>query len=265
MGYYPSLRKWDKRFHKLRVTCKRKGVPIQAKTDYYAREESPVVRAQQAFDTGASAAFGAAEIGLRAEVSYDPKGGHTAHFDVRITQDVGGVPEGNVYVGQLQLAMIGYLTDGKAESACAVPLGLHYTAQEYDQAPSDGIVFSRNVMIERNEDKVRFIVFDSGSNAFGSVTIPSTLPPKASRTAARYGYRGENSLRIQFLVRFLHFPQDRLTCPMMPSFERRGTDTQSLGCFSSWNAVDVHEMNDHPGYGRQVSKQPCKNARPFFG
>ena len=92
-------------------------------------------------------------------MSYDPKDGRTARFDVRINaQDVAGVPEGNVYVGQLRLGMIGYLTGGKAESTCAVPLDLHYSAQEYDQTPSDGIVFSRNVMIERNEDKVRYIV-----------------------------------------------------------------------------------------------------------
>ena len=36
IGYYPPERNWDGKFHKLRITTKRKGVKLQGKTGYYA-------------------------------------------------------------------------------------------------------------------------------------------------------------------------------------------------------------------------------------
>ena len=35
VGYYPAASNWDDKFHKLHITCTRKGVRIQAKTAYY--------------------------------------------------------------------------------------------------------------------------------------------------------------------------------------------------------------------------------------
>ena len=66
MGYYPAEENWDNKFHKLRVTCKRKSVHIQAKTGYYAWQEKPGTHAQEAIAAIAATSFDAAEIGLRA-------------------------------------------------------------------------------------------------------------------------------------------------------------------------------------------------------
>ena len=62
IGYYPPAQNWDGKFHKLRVTCTRKGVRIQTKTGYYAWPEPPGTEARQAISVAASTAFDAAEM-----------------------------------------------------------------------------------------------------------------------------------------------------------------------------------------------------------
>ena len=73
IGYYPSLQSRDDKFHKLRITCKRKGVRIQAKTSYNAWADPPGTQTRQAIDAAIWTGFDATEIGLRGNLSPDPK------------------------------------------------------------------------------------------------------------------------------------------------------------------------------------------------
>jgi len=179
IGYYPPAHNWDNNFHKLRVTSRRKDVHIQSKTGYYAWAEPPGARAQQVLDAAASTTFDAAEIGLRANMSRDARSETTARVDVRIdAQDIAFVPDGTDYSGQLRLAVVGYLADGQTEKTPIIPLAIHYSAQQRDEALKNGIDFSQDVSIGQNVDKLRVIVFDRGSNSFGSVTIPASAATK---------------------------------------------------------------------------------------
>ncbi len=173
MGYYATPQNWDNKFHKLRVTCKRKGVRIQSKSGYYAWAEAPGTHAKQAFDSAKSTNFDAAEIGLRAKISVDPKDGRVASFDLRIdANDIAWVREGNDFTGQLRLTVVHYLTDGRTESMPIIPLDLHYTSQQRDAALKEGVDFPMEVPTGHSGTQFRIIVFDRGSNAIGSLTIP---------------------------------------------------------------------------------------------
>jgi VWFA-related protein len=176
MGYYPPASNWDDKFHKLRVTCTRKGVRIQAKSGYYAWEEPPGARAEQAINSAVSTKFDASEIGLRAILSRDPKGGHKVHLDAHINaHDVVLVHEGNEYNGQLRLAIVGYAQGSDPKRGPVIPLDLHLNAQDHDRVLQQGIEVVQDIAIPEETQTVRLIVFDRGSNAIGSVTLP--LPP----------------------------------------------------------------------------------------
>jgi hypothetical protein len=57
-----------------------------------------------------------------------------------------------------------------------LPFDLHYSAEEREKARNDGIVFSRSVPVSDQVGRLRFIVFDRGSNAIGSLTFPLSPP-----------------------------------------------------------------------------------------
>ena len=109
IGYYPPVGNWDNKSHKLRVTCTRKGLRIQAKTSYYAWEDAPGARSERAIDSATSTTFDAAEIGLRATLSRIPKNGNAVRLDAHIdAHDVALVHAGEAYNGELRIAIVGY-------------------------------------------------------------------------------------------------------------------------------------------------------------
>jgi VWFA-related protein len=173
VGYYPPEKIWDDKYHKIRVTSTRKGLRIQARTGYYGWREAPGARTQDAIDSAIATSFDAAEIGLRASLTPDPKGSRTlrleAHIDAR---DVASVPAGQFYNAELRLAVVGYTPGQQPPHGIQTPLNLHWSAQERDLALSQGIGITQDVTMPEGVDSVRLIVFDRGSDTVGSVTMP---------------------------------------------------------------------------------------------
>ncbi|MBZ5578292.1 MAG: VWA domain-containing protein [Acidobacteriia bacterium] len=173
IGYYPPDKEWDNKFHKLKIACTRKGVRLQAKTGYYAWQEPPGAKAQSAISSAMQTAFDAAEIGLRGTLSPAPKGGTAFHLDAHLdAKDIVLVHEGNQYNAQLRLAIVGYGPGGPPQGGPMIPLDLHYSAQDRDQALAHGIDFQQDVTLIAGAKAARFIVFDRNSNAIASVTMP---------------------------------------------------------------------------------------------
>jgi len=179
LGYYAQPRNWDGKFHKLRITCTRKGVRIQARTGYYALQEPAGARAQRAIEAAASTEFDAAEIGIRGSLTPDAQDSLHVHLTGRIdANDIVLANDGDQYTGQLRIAMIGYQSDGRIANSTLAPVDIHYSAQERDRAFEEGLPFTQDLTLENDVRRLRFIVFDRGSNTVGSLTIPLTSPPK---------------------------------------------------------------------------------------
>jgi VWFA-related protein len=191
IGYFPPAQDWDGKFHKLAVTCKRRGVRIQARTGYYASAENPEIGIRQAIDSAISMDFDAAEIALRATVSRDASNGSNSsngsnfkdaqveHFALHIdANDIALPREGSLYQGQglyqgeLRVAVIGYLADGRSETYSTTPLRLRFSHDGLDKVLREGIEADKNMKLGANVKKLRFIVIDVDSSAIGSLTIP---------------------------------------------------------------------------------------------
>ncbi|HUI82257.1 MAG TPA: VWA domain-containing protein [Bryobacteraceae bacterium] len=175
IGYYPGEKNWDDKIHKLRVMCTRKGVRIQTKTSYYAWRENLGAKSEQAIDSVIPTMFDAGEIGLRGTLSPIANSARTRLAAQIDAQDVVLVHTGDVYDGQLRLAVVGYAPGTEPKRLATIPLDLHYSDQDRDRALQQGISFVQDVTLPEDVRTVRLIVFDRGSNAIGSVTMP--VPP----------------------------------------------------------------------------------------
>jgi VWFA-related protein len=173
IGYFPPAQDWDGKFHKLAVTCKRRGVRIQARTGYYASAENPEIEIRHIIDSAITMDFDAAEIALRATVSHDAKDPQVEHFGLHIdANDVTLPREGSLYQGELRVAIIGYLADGHSEAYSTTPLRLRFSHDGLDKVMKEGIEADKNMKLGANVKKLRFIVVDVDSSALGSLTIP---------------------------------------------------------------------------------------------
>ena len=172
-GYYPPPVNWDDKFHKLRVTCTRKGVKIQAKTGYYAWREPAGARAEQAMDSMAKTMFDAAEIGLRATLENSAANRQAKRLSAKIdARDIALVHEGDTYNADLRYAVIAFDARGQLRRGPITPLDLRLTPAARDKALAEGIGVFEDLGVPPEIVKIRLAVFDRASHAVGSVTIP---------------------------------------------------------------------------------------------
>jgi hypothetical protein len=175
LAYEPPPDNWDNQFHKLRVTCERKGLKPQFKQRYYALpDQRPLLARQQA-------ALGAAfqnsldtpDIGLRAKVSPAADAPSGVHLEIRVNPSDLMLQEN---LGQfncdLAILLAGLGASGPVGEPAASFLNLHLTREQRDAALKDGVPISKDFPLTGAIQKIRVLVLDQGDNAVGSLTIP---------------------------------------------------------------------------------------------
>ncbi len=173
LGYYPPDSNWDDKFHKLKVTCTRKGVKLQVKTGYYAWREPAGARAEQAMDSMTKTMFDAAEVGLRATLAASPANPQAKRLSAKIdARDLALVHEGDTYNADLRYSVIGYNSQGQFRRGPIQPLDLRLTPEARDKALAEGIGVFEDLALSPEIVKIRLAVFDRASHAVGSLTIP---------------------------------------------------------------------------------------------
>jgi hypothetical protein len=112
---------------------------------------------------------------LRATVSANPQDPDSRIVNLKIAaRDIALAQQGDTYTGQLRIMSVGYLPSGLIANSPVLPLDIHLSAAEREKAFDDGISFSEKLDNRQGESRFRVMVFDRGSNAVGSITIPAT-------------------------------------------------------------------------------------------
>jgi VWFA-related protein len=171
LTYYPNPQAFDGKYHKIKLTCTRKGVKVHTKAGYYAYPEEPVTRTQQeaTLDASIDSQFDASQIGLKAVLSPSKKFYNSVHIDLSISPATPVDADG----GQFLITLADLHKDGKHGVSPTVSL---------DYKPGGPVPFAQERTVDGSVAAVRVIVMDAKSNAIGSLTIPITpsdLSPNA--------------------------------------------------------------------------------------
>ncbi len=173
LAYYSPIREKDKKEHKIRLQTARKGVRLLARDGYFgdAAEPDPDRMEKTLFTTECNSPFDATEIGLRAAVTPAAAGG-SSHFTIRIDpSDVLLEQQGGDFHGELAL-LFAYYDQGvfQKSSPAPIPLNVHLTQDQLNQAQKNGIEVSQDVPLSAGSNEIRAIVLDRKLYALGSVT-----------------------------------------------------------------------------------------------
>jgi VWFA-related protein len=171
IAYEPAESNWDGKFHKLRVTTKRKGVKLQSKTGYYAWA-GQAADEQDAVGAVVATPSDSAEVGLTVTATRSASDPQMVHLKARIdAADVAMLQEADRYTTALAIAVAAYNEQGEAQAGKPVPLDLKLTAAEREQALKNGIAYDRDVRLGAPVRRVRLLVLDSRLGTAGSVTM----------------------------------------------------------------------------------------------
>ncbi len=173
--YAPPPENWDGKYHKLRVTCARKGVKVQTRQGYFAFAEQAASGKQEdsAFEAAIMSPFDAAEIGLRGDASNPENNRGLLRLDIRV--DISGVhltQAGGDYSGELAVRFAEYLADGSVRQSKPAVLDLKLNEQQRGAVLKDGYLLTQSVTLAPGVEKIRCIVFDRATSAIGSLTVP---------------------------------------------------------------------------------------------
>lgn len=172
VGFFPPEDSWDGKYHKLKVTCARKGVRIQTKAGYYAWKETKSDTEQELKGIVTNSAD-AGEIGLRVNAVPDAKDPQTIDLDLRIdAKEIALLRDGDHYNADLRVTLAGYNQSGGIQVGQLVPLDVHLTAAQRDEALKSGIPWTQGVKVGAPVTKLRVIVLDDRLAMAGSVTVP---------------------------------------------------------------------------------------------
>ncbi len=157
IAYEPSLGNWDGKYHKIRVTCTRKGVKLETKQGYYAFANLAAEgdREKTAIETAIASGLNATEIGIYAKLSEHDAAPRNVELAIRI--DPADI------TGHLAVSVAGYLKDGRMEI---------FPVEEVTPKPGEAIFTERRLTLTDGVEKLRVLVYDRGSGALGSLAIP---------------------------------------------------------------------------------------------
>jgi hypothetical protein len=173
--YDPGPDNWNNKWHRIHVTCERKGVKLELRERYYAVPDSrPAVDRMRAVLMGAlQGPADLGEIGVRTKISPLSDGKAGFHLDIVIDPaDLLLREQGGKYSGALYCM----ISDRGATSLVGEPtvLDLHpdLTADQYKTAMKDGLPLAQDHPITDATREIRVIILDQNTNAAGSVTFP---------------------------------------------------------------------------------------------
>jgi VWFA-related protein len=171
--YDPPAQNWDSKFHKIKVSCTRKGVRIQAQQGYFALPRDAEDRQlTAAFQVAAINPLDASGIGLRAEVAEDPKNAHAFRYDLHIdARDLMLSHQGDHDTGQLAVGIFA-ITNGKVDDSNPVLFNVNLTREQYEAALKGGVPFAMDKVVPEAAQNVRIVVMDLSTAETGALTIP---------------------------------------------------------------------------------------------
>lgn len=173
LAYEPSAESWDSKFHKLRISCERKGVKVEARQRYYALPDTrpPAAREQGTLVAAYQSVNDVPEIGLRATVT--AKTPDSARVEIRIDpNDLMLRENGGNYEAELTVVFSARTATAPQGEPTLGPWPVRLTKDQLAAARKDGIVIARDYPIDAATQKARLIVLDRGTDAVGSVTAP---------------------------------------------------------------------------------------------
>ncbi len=177
--YDPALANWDNKFHRIRITCDRKGVMVQSRARYFAIPDSraPAERMKAALLMAFQSPADQSDISLGVTVSPSPGSAHSVHLDIRVpVSDLLLREENGKFSGAVYLLISDRGASGPLGEPELLNLNPVLTVEQHDKALKDGLALGQEHPIQHpiqeGAREVRVIVLDQNTNTVGSVTVP---------------------------------------------------------------------------------------------
>jgi VWFA-related protein len=174
LGYYPEHVNWNGSFHNIRVTVKRPGAQVRARTGYFALPEpaaAPLKSVQAVVSQTAISQLGGTGIGIRVQVQ--AVGPQTLVTDLRFDlHEIGIEQKSGHWVGTLRVVYLQLDRQQEILQANDKTFHLDLAPAMYDRLLKDGMVDTRRLQLLPNATQLSIVLRDGSNGNVGSISIP---------------------------------------------------------------------------------------------
>jgi VWFA-related protein len=173
--YDPGSGNWDRKWHRIHVSCERKGVKVQLRERYYAILDSrtPPERMKSVLMVAYQSPDDLSGIGIHAKISAMAADKPGVHIDIHIDPaDLLLREQGGKYAGALYCLISDRTATGPLGEPVVLDLKPELSAEQYKTALKDGLPFAQDHPTTDAVRAVRVIFLDQNTEAVGSVTFP---------------------------------------------------------------------------------------------
>jgi hypothetical protein len=173
--YDPGADNWNKKWHRIHITCERKGVRLQVRERYYALPDSrsAVERMKAVLMQAYQSPTDLGEVGLRTKISSLGADKPGVHIEILIDpSDLLLREQGGKYSGALYCLISDRTGAAPLGEPAVMALTPELTAEQYKTVMKEGLPFAQDHPTTDAVRQVRVIVLDQNTNAVGSVTFP---------------------------------------------------------------------------------------------
>jgi VWFA-related protein len=175
IAYDPGADNWNNKWHRVHITCERKGVKLQVRERYYALPDSraPLERTKAVLMQAFQSPNDLADVGLRAKISLLGENKPGVHLEIRIDpSDLLLREQGGKYSGAVYCLISDRSGSAPLGEPAVLDLKPELTAEQYKTVMKDGLPFAQDHPTTDAVRQVRIIFLDQNTNAVGSVTFP---------------------------------------------------------------------------------------------
>jgi len=178
LGYYPTQKKWDSKFHAFKVRVQRPGVKLLYRSGYLAvpEEQNPnPADAESALGRAVLSPLDSTAIGLRARLQKTGTGGQPVTIDLRVdVNDLALNHDKDRWKGTLEVVIAQRTSTGQSpvDSARKHSVNLNLKEDYNTQLKTEELELFFPVTPDPQAVELRVVVRDANSGALGTVSIP---------------------------------------------------------------------------------------------
>jgi hypothetical protein len=185
IGFRPAEETFDKKFHHIKATVKRKGLTVRTRTGFYGFTEDqarpPALTATDAMNKALVSPFGARDISMRLTTFFmnEPERGPVLRSFVYLDpHDLSFTDQPNFHEAKVDIKIMLFGDNGRVLAEGTESGSIRIPASAYERTLREGITYAFDIPVKvRGGSQFRVAVRDAASNRIGSagqfVDIPN--------------------------------------------------------------------------------------------
>ena len=175
LGFYPAHRKWDGKFHQLKVQVKEKGLSVRYRKGYFAKAEPAdgSLESKRVLDDAVRSPVDWTNLDLHVALGAFEPSSHNLEVQIALdTHELGFEQKDGRWKAKIYVVFVQLGKGNKSLTSEQKTFVLNLKPETYNRWMQNHTEFSVTLALSPEIEALRVVAADASSNSIGTLTIP---------------------------------------------------------------------------------------------